>query len=73
VPLPPSVALDVGHIDGSGWAVVEANAAWASGIYGCDPGKVLDVVARACVRGEEASAEDMLWVVQRGASEERRA
>ncbi|MFI9331506.1 ATP-grasp domain-containing protein [Kitasatospora sp. NPDC052868] len=30
-----------------GWAVVEANAAWASGGYACDAAAVLDVVLRA--------------------------
>jgi len=32
VPLPPGVVVDVGRIEGRGWAVVEANAAWASGV-----------------------------------------
>jgi hypothetical protein len=49
-PLPPAVVLDVGLIRHEGWAVVEANAAWGSGIYGCDPDQVLRVVRRACVR-----------------------
>jgi hypothetical protein len=48
--LPPAVVLDVGVIRDEGWAVVEANAAWGSGIYGCDPDQVLRVVRRACVR-----------------------
>jgi hypothetical protein len=48
--LPPAVVLDVGTIRDEGWAVVEANAAWGSGIYGCDPDQVLRVVQRACVR-----------------------
>jgi len=34
----------VGHIKDRGWAVVEANAAWGSGLYGCDPVKVLEVL-----------------------------
>jgi hypothetical protein len=49
--LPPAVVLDVGRIQGRGWAVVEANAAWGSGLYGCEPGTVLRVVQRACVTG----------------------
>jgi hypothetical protein len=63
--IPPSVAIDIGKIESRGWAVVEANAAWASGIYGCDPGKVLDVIARACVRSEEAGPEERRWIVDR--------
>jgi len=31
-----------------GWAVIECNAAFASGIYGCDPVAVLPVLRRAC-------------------------
>ncbi len=49
--LPDAVVLDVGIIQDRGWAVVEANAAWGSGIYGCDPDAVLRVVQRACVPG----------------------
>jgi len=49
VDYPPAFVLDVGYIEGSGWAVVEANECWASGIYGCDPIKVLDVLRHACI------------------------
>jgi hypothetical protein len=44
VELPAAVVVDVGYIRGQGWAVVEANAAWASGTYGCDPAQVLKVL-----------------------------
>lgn len=43
--------VDVGLIRGFGWAVVEANPAFASGLYGCDLEKVLQVVA-GCVLEE---------------------
>ncbi|WP_053237368.1 ATP-grasp domain-containing protein [Sandaracinus amylolyticus] len=49
VALPPAVVIDVGRIEGRGFAVVEANAAWAAGICGCDPDAVLRAVARTCV------------------------
>jgi hypothetical protein len=39
--------LDVGIISDFGWAVVEANPAFGSGIYGCDPLQVLQVVSCA--------------------------
>ncbi len=39
--------LDVGVIAGRGWAVVEQNAAWGSGLYGCDPDRVLPVIQAA--------------------------
>ncbi len=46
--LPSAVVVDVGLLDDpAGWCVVEANAAWASGGYACDPDRVLDVVLRA--------------------------
>jgi len=69
VPLPPSVVLDVGLIEGRGWAVVEANAAWGSGIYGCDPTAVLRVVRRACVPRDCISSEDRRWLVERSTAE----
>jgi hypothetical protein len=42
----PSV-IDVGRIKGKGWAIIETNQAWASGLYGCDPGQVLRVLAKS--------------------------
>jgi ATP-grasp domain, R2K clade family 2 len=47
---PRWAVVDAGHIKGRGMAVVEANPAWCSAVYGCDPAKVLDVVAGACIR-----------------------
>lgn len=44
------VVVDVGLIRGADWAVIEANPAFASGIYGCDPQKVLSVVASCLSR-----------------------
>jgi hypothetical protein len=42
----PSV-IDVGRIKGKGWAIIETNQAWASGLYGCGPMQVLKVLAQA--------------------------
>jgi hypothetical protein len=47
VPLPRAVVLDTGVIRGRGWGVVELNAAWGSGLYGCDPAEVLHVLRHA--------------------------
>ncbi len=47
---PRAVVVDVGKIAGEGWAVVEANAAWGSGIYGCDPDEVLSVVEQTVMK-----------------------
>lgn len=44
VRLPRAVVLDVGQIDGVGWAVVEANAAMMCSLYDCDPIAVLGVL-----------------------------
>jgi len=48
---PDTVAsvIDVGIIRGKGLAIIESNQAWASGIYGCDPGNVLEVLEQSCV------------------------
>lgn len=53
VPLPPAVVLDVGRIADRGWAAVELNAVWGSGLYGCDEAVVLEVVWAACHRTDE--------------------
>lgn len=42
--------IDVGLIDGQGWACVEQNAAWGAGIYGCDPVRALEVIQQASCR-----------------------
>ncbi len=49
IDLPRAAVLDVGIIANRGWAVVEQNAAWGSGIYGCDPAAVLEVLRHAAV------------------------
>ena len=49
VAIPDAVVLDVGIIKDRGWAAVECNAAFASGLYGCDPAAVLGVLRRTCV------------------------
>lgn len=67
VPIPPAIVIDVGKVDGRGWAVIEANAAWAAGIYGCDPLQVLPVLARSCVKRSHLSAEDTRWECNRHA------
>jgi len=48
VSVPGACVIDVGLIRDEGWAVIECNAAWSSGIYGCDGAAVLPVLLRAC-------------------------
>ena len=65
VSLPPAVVIDVGLISGRGWAVVEANPAFASGIYGCDPDSVLRVLRRASQKNTVITNEDKKWLISR--------
>jgi hypothetical protein len=44
---PTAVVVDVGLLAGRNWAVIEANAANSSGLYGCDPIEVLRVLRAA--------------------------
>jgi hypothetical protein len=69
VPFPPAGVLDVGVIRDQGWAVVEANACWGSGIYGCDPHKVLATLSRACMKRAALTNADRAWVIERASSE----
>ncbi|MFR9752464.1 ATP-grasp domain-containing protein [Nocardia sp. 004] len=62
VPAPPAVVIDIGMIEGRGWAVVEANSAFGAGVYGCNPDRVLEVLARGCVPRTKVSAADVHWV-----------
>ncbi|WP_035852478.1 ATP-grasp domain-containing protein [Kitasatospora azatica] len=57
--LPSAVVVDVGLLADGRWAVVEANPAWASGGYACDPDLVLDVVLRAAGPADELRATDL--------------
>lgn len=60
--LPSAVVLDVGFIPGSGLVVIEANQAYASGIYHeADVVKVLPVLARAA-GSKPVSTEDLEFV-----------
>jgi hypothetical protein len=50
IDFPRAFVLDVGVIRDRGWAVVELNAAWGSGLYGCEEERVLDVIRVAASR-----------------------
>jgi hypothetical protein len=62
VEMPSAVVLDVGHIAGRGWAVVEANPAWGSGLYGCDPKAILPVLKRACLSRDAVTTCESKWL-----------
>lgn len=63
--LPPAFVMDVGLIEDRGWAVVEFNPVWCSGLLGANPRHVLDVLQRACRDAEELSETDRHWLVSR--------
>jgi hypothetical protein len=67
--LPPALVVDVGLIEGRGWAVVEFNLAWCSGLLGADPAAVLGVLERACQDADTLDSADVAWVVDRGESQ----
>jgi hypothetical protein len=65
VSMPPAFVLDIGEIESRGWAVIEANPVWASGIYGAEPTKILPLLQRSCIPAAELSDEDAHWQMQR--------
>ncbi len=62
---PPAFVIDIGLIDERGWAVVEFNPAWCSGVLGADPREVLGVLERACQDKRRLSEADRHWMVKR--------
>ena len=48
VEIPAAVVIDVGIMSNGSWAVIESNAAFSSGMYGCDPERVLPLLLHAC-------------------------
>ena len=62
VALPPACVLDVGVIDGAGWAIIEANPCWGAGLYGCSPAAVLETIRRAVRPRGRVSLEDLPWI-----------
>lgn len=72
VNLPSAIVVDIGRISDVGWAVIEANQAYASGVYaggyhtkegrGADPEQVLRVVQRSAQSLDQFSLEDLNWV-----------
>lgn len=41
------IVIDVGRLRNGSWAVVEFNAAWGSGLNGCDPDRILPAIEAA--------------------------
>jgi hypothetical protein len=51
-----------GRMAGRGWGVVEANPAWASGLCGCNPSRLLPVLQRATVPRRMISEAEQRWL-----------
>lgn len=62
VAIPPATVLDIGIIRDRGWAVVEANAAWGSGLCACNPKEVLKVLERACLLQDSVTEANSRWI-----------
>jgi hypothetical protein len=50
IDLPEAVVIDVGYIPNQGWALIEANPVWSSGVYACDPKKVIQTIVKSCLK-----------------------
>lgn len=48
--LPNAIVLDFGIIKGKGWALIESNPAWCSGLYACDAEKAIEVIVESCIK-----------------------
>lgn len=59
--LPSAIVVDIGRTP-DGWAVIEANAAWAGGHYTADPEGALDVVLRAAAPAGAVGEHDRRFV-----------
>ncbi|MEU5208396.1 ATP-grasp domain-containing protein [Streptomyces sp. NPDC020742] len=64
--LPSAIVLDVGRTEGR-WAIIEANAAWASGRYTSDPDLALDTVLRSAGPEAHLASRDRPFVRPAGA------
>lgn len=51
------IVIDVGVIQDRGWAAIELNACWGSGVYGCDPEMVLMVLREEMRRSRAAGGQ----------------
>jgi hypothetical protein len=63
IDVPPAFVLDIGIMKNKGWGIIETNPVWASGIYGCEPSKILPVLQRSCRNKDELTAEDSQWLI----------
>lgn len=73
IEMPSAVVIDIGFNAELGWVVVEANQAYASGIYtggfvnnssspGCDPAAILPAVERSAGLRSKVAPDDEKWL-----------
>ena len=60
--LPPAFVVDIGVVDDGGWAVVEFNPAWCSGILGADVEGALIAIRRSARWAMRSTAADRRWI-----------
>ncbi|ANF49531.1 hypothetical protein A0O34_02725 [Chryseobacterium glaciei] len=48
--LPNAIVIDFGIIKEKGWALIEANPAWCSGLYNCNAETALEVIVDSCIK-----------------------
>ncbi|HEY1049756.1 MAG TPA: ATP-grasp domain-containing protein [Prosthecobacter sp.] len=65
ISLPPACTLDIGHLSDGRWAIIEANPCWGAGLYGCDPGMILEILPAAVIRRTSLLPAHMPWVSAR--------
>jgi hypothetical protein len=65
-PLPPAYVVDIGLIENRGWAVVEFNPAWCSGLRSANAELMLDMLRRSCQKKHDVTPADSRWVMRRG-------
>lgn len=65
VPIPPACTMDVGLIEGRGWALVEFNPVWCSRLFNCNRRDMLPVLQRACLKRAQMNEADAHWVLDR--------
>ena len=70
VTFPPAFVMDIGLIDDRGWAVVEFNPVWCSGLLGANPAAVLPVLRRASRPAVGVLQVDREWVINRRTARE---
>lgn len=63
VTLPQSTVIDIGIIKDEGWAIVEANPTFASGIYQADPARILDCIEKSCIPKLTVTDKMQTWVL----------